>query len=170
MDRKKRLFDLIELFQAIVAKYARFDEMAIAFTDGAGSLFKGELHFIQCVKKHEEEKLTRLADLLGVTRGAVSQTLVKLEKKKLVERVKRNRKEFTLKLTPAGEDIYRKHEEFHRKHFRELEQAMTLLPPRQIDFIEWLFRKINSFYDQFAKRVTADAAALRAGKRPRKGD
>ncbi len=158
MDRKAKLFELIELFEAIVAKYARFDDMAIRFTAAAGSLHKGELHFIKRVREHPAENLAGLAALLGVTRGAVSQMMVKLEKKKLVERVKLNRKAFSLKLTPAGEEVYLRHEEFHRNHFRELERTMRLLPKSRIDFIERIFRKIDSFYDMFEKRVAADSA------------
>jgi DNA-binding MarR family transcriptional regulator len=158
MDRGKKLNELIELFQAIVAKYSRFDEMAVRFSDFGRPLFKSELHFIKCVKEHSEANLSRLAALLGITRGAVSQVLVKLEKKKMVERTSRNRKEFSVSLTPTGEKVYQEHEEFHRNHFRELEWAMKLLPVNRINFIEYVFRTINTFYDTFEKRLAREAS------------
>jgi DNA-binding MarR family transcriptional regulator len=170
MDRKQKLWELIELFQAIVTRYARLDDMAMKFTGCDRPLFKAELHFLKCVREHPEANLARLASILGVTRGAVSQMLARLEKKTLVARTRRNRKEFAIALTPAGETVYREHEEFHRRHFRELEHAMLLLPSGRIAFIERIFRQIDSFYDIFEKRLTEGSKTIVIRKSPKRSD
>jgi DNA-binding MarR family transcriptional regulator len=97
--------------------------------------------------------VTGLASILGITKGAVSQTIGKLEKKKMIDRVKINGKEISLSLTAAGEKAYRAHEGFHANHFRELQRAMKGLTPVQIGFIEKIFKEIDAFYGVFKKRI-----------------
>ena len=43
------------------------------------SLFEAEIHMIKSIKENEGIHVTGLADMLGVTKGAVSQILKKLE-------------------------------------------------------------------------------------------
>ncbi len=168
MDRQRKLRDLIERFQAIAAKYAGLEGMAMTFPGYGRPLYKSELHFLKAVREHPEANLSGLASILGVTRGAISQILARLEKKGLVARANLNRKEYAIGLTPAGETVYREHEEFHRGHFRELERAIRLLPPDKIDFIEWMFGQLDSFYDTFEKRLIADGVL--SIPRARKGE
>ena len=44
-------------------------------------LFATEIHMIKCVKENPNRHMTALAEVLGVTRGAVSQIAMKLEGK-----------------------------------------------------------------------------------------
>jgi DNA-binding MarR family transcriptional regulator len=51
-------------------------------------LFYAEIHLIKAIKENEGIHITGLAQYLGVTKGAVSQMLMKLEKKALSLRKK----------------------------------------------------------------------------------
>ena len=79
-------------------------------------LFDAEVHIVQAVKEHEGIHVTALADMLNVTKGAVSQTLMKLQKKGMVvkEPDSQNQSRLCLKLTPKGEVAYTNHEALHR--------------------------------------------------------
>lgn len=86
-------------------------------------LFHSEIHIIEAIKENEGIHITGLAENLGVTKGAVSQVAIKLQKKGLIikERDLNNYSKFLLKLTPKGEVAYNNHLKFHQ----ELDQVLT---------------------------------------------
>jgi DNA-binding MarR family transcriptional regulator len=59
--------------------------------------------------------MAEIANILGVTRGAVQQMAGRLLKKGLVEKLmdKNDRKRVYLSLTPKGEIAFKGHEEYH---------------------------------------------------------
>lgn len=79
-------------------------------------LFDAEVHIIKAVREHEGIHITALAEMLNVTKGAVSQTLMKLQKKDMVVKEPdiQNQSRLCLKLTPKGEVAYENHEILHR--------------------------------------------------------
>lgn len=85
-------------------------------TYGVGvAIHEAEIHMIKAVKEAEGIHVTGLAERFGVTKGAVSQLLAKLEKKGLVSKEpdSANLSRLRLKLTPRGEQAYARHEELH---------------------------------------------------------
>jgi DNA-binding MarR family transcriptional regulator len=80
-------------------------------------LFPSEIHMINKIKQNEGIHVTGLANILKVTKGAVSQVIMKLEKKGLVQKEKDiyNQSKLVLKLTAKGETAYSNHEKFHKK-------------------------------------------------------
>lgn len=116
-------------------------------------LFHSEIHMIKAIKENEGIHITGLAENLGVTKGAVSQVAIKLQKKGLIikERDINNYSKFILKLTPNGEIAYNNHLKFHQ----ELDQIMTEIlngeSEERIDFLKNFLRtlesKLNIFED-----------------------
>lgn len=80
-------------------------------------LFPSEIHMINKIKQNEGIHVTGLANILNVTKGAVSQIIMKLEKKGLIQKEKdiNNQSRLVLKLTSKGERAYQNHERFHKK-------------------------------------------------------
>jgi DNA-binding MarR family transcriptional regulator len=78
-------------------------------------LFEAEIHMIKFIRENEGIHVTGLAELLGVTKGAVSQIVMKLQRKGMVlkEADPRNQSRLVLRLTPEGERAYRQHERLH---------------------------------------------------------
>ncbi len=68
-----------------------------------------------------------LAEFLGATKGTISQTLIALEGKGYLRRLKgdRDRRTVRLELTPAGETL------LERDPLREVEGALETLPPEE---------------------------------------
>ena len=68
-------------------------------------LFAAEIHMIKCVKENPNRHMTALAEVLGVTRGAVSQIAMKLEGKGMLvkERDEDSSLRRILRVTPEGE-------------------------------------------------------------------
>ena len=78
-------------------------------------LFAAEIHMIKCVKENPDRHMRALAELLGVTRGAVSQIVMKLEGKGMLLKEKDEGSSLrrVLRVTPKGERAYAFHEELH---------------------------------------------------------
>lgn len=114
-------------------------------------LFNAEIHMIKSIKENEGIHVTGLADMLGVTKGAVSQIIMKLERKGMIvkDTDPRNLSRLVLKLTPKGETAYLNHEEMHRQ-FDELfhaalENASEENKAFLKDFLNSLDEKIDAF-------------------------
>lgn len=105
---------------------------------------------IQAIAKYPEANITELSIRLGITKGAVSQLISKLKKKKLVFKCRKedNYKEVLIKLTDEGRHVYLNHEEYHKKRFEELVEYFNDFSNEQIELIENVFKKIESFIDK----------------------
>jgi DNA-binding MarR family transcriptional regulator len=78
-------------------------------------LFCSEVHMLKAIKQNEGIHVTGLANIQKVTKGAVSQMIMKLEKKGLIRKEKdiNNQSKLVLKLTDKGELACSNHEKFH---------------------------------------------------------
>ena len=78
-------------------------------------LYFSEIHLIEVIGKHDNTHITEFAKLLGVTKGAISQTAMKLEKKGLIKKKSdpKNHSRFLLELTKMGEKAFQHHKKFH---------------------------------------------------------
>lgn len=82
-----------------------FMEKKGVFRYGDVTLYPSELHLMFVVAEGEAVNATAMAERLGVTKGAVSQTISRLARKKMVVKTKDSSKknELTVHFTPQGE-------------------------------------------------------------------
>jgi DNA-binding MarR family transcriptional regulator len=85
-----------------------FKEKKKIFTFKGVSLYPSEVHLMLVIKNDIDTNATEIAKQLGLTKGAVSQTLLRLEKKGIILKTKDpyNKNELTLSLTTLGEEAY----------------------------------------------------------------
>lgn len=78
-------------------------------------LFHAEINVLLNIDRNEGLKVGDLAKALGITKGAATQQVSKLEEKGLVEvyMVGQNRKEKHLRISPLGRDVLAEHERMH---------------------------------------------------------
>ncbi|MGS0764620.1 MarR family winged helix-turn-helix transcriptional regulator [Syntrophomonas curvata] len=114
-------------------------------------LFEAEIHMIKSIKENEGVHVTGLAELLEVTKGAVSQIVMRLEKKGMVIKDKddNNQSRLVLRLTPKGETAYVNHEKLHQE-FDDLVSAILKEASREniaflTDFLDLLEDKIDDY-------------------------
>lgn len=114
-------------------------------------LFEAEIHMIKSIKENEGVHVTGLAELLEVTKGAVSQIVMRLEKKGMVIKDKddNNQSRLVLRLTPKGETAYVNHEKLHQE-FDDLVSAILNEASREniaflTDFLDLLEDKIDDY-------------------------
>jgi DNA-binding MarR family transcriptional regulator len=85
-----------------------FKEKKKIFKFEGVSLYPSEVHLMLVIKNDIDTNATEIAKQLGLTKGAVSQTLLRLEKKGMLLKTKDpyNKNELTLSLTALGEKAY----------------------------------------------------------------
>lgn len=74
-------------------------------------LFPSEIHLLDVIAQDQGINASEMAARLGVTKGAVSQTLARLEKKGVVHKTKdlHNKNELTVHFTKLGNEIFEQH-------------------------------------------------------------
>jgi DNA-binding MarR family transcriptional regulator len=133
--------EILEKLEKIIMLTESMHTPSLSF--GTGKLMHTkEIHTIQAIGRYPGINVTRLAEQMGVTKGAVSQTISKLVKKGLVRKrqIFGNRKEVVLELTDLGWIGFKNHEKFHMD---------TLIVARQYygDQLQNKLEKINSAVD-----------------------
>ncbi len=83
------------------------------------AFYPSEIHLMLLIEEEIATNATRMAEQLGVTKGAVSQTLARLEKKSVLKKRKDpyKKNELTLKFTPFGAKAL--------EHYRERAQELA---------------------------------------------
>ena len=158
MDREKISGEIIELFVRLANKHNSLMKIPLDF--GIGShLYHSEMHMIDQIGDHPEMNITELAGLIGVTKGAISQTVKKLESKGVVTRYKRgeNEKEVFLKFTDIGKKIYNKHKEIDKEAIIPLYEELKKYSDDKVYFLVEMFKWLDTFLDDSKKKMQSHA-------------
>ena len=111
------LQNLIDLFLKILHLYSVIGRKPKDYGTG-DLLYFTEVHTITMVARNDEVNMTQLAEIMGVTKGAISQTIRKLVHKNLILRTNiNNRKEVNLRLSEKGRDVLSAQESFQKEIF-----------------------------------------------------
>jgi len=103
------------------------------------------------VGKNREINMTRLSEMMGVTRGAISQTIRKLVTKNFILKSNAtNRKEINLRLSPKGMIVLKGLESFQHEIFTF---AGSLYENATKEDIELVRRLFNAICENMQERV-----------------
>lgn len=121
-------------------------------------LFNAEIHMIKSIKENEGIHVTGLADMLGVTKGAVSQIIQKLERKGMIvkDTDPHNLSRLVLRLTPKGETAYLHHEELHREFDGLFSSALENASEENRAFLKDFLNSLDEKIDAFEKTELAE--------------
>jgi DNA-binding MarR family transcriptional regulator len=111
-----------------------------------------EIHIIEVSgDSNESLSVTDLARLLGITKGAVSQNLKKMEKKGLTTKIEdpQNSSRSIVKLTSKGKTAYYAHKDWHETMDGGFKAYFMELSEEKIDFLLDFIAKA----EDFAKRA-----------------
>lgn len=120
-------------------------------------LFSAEIHMLTIIKENEGIHVTGIADKLGVTKGAVSQIVNKLNKKGLIKKETdlHNQSKLTLSLTQKGQIAQLNHEEFHKKFDILIKSILKDASEENIkflkDFLHSFEYQLENFESEFDK-------------------
>lgn len=141
---ENELQGLINQFLKILHLYSVINRKPKDYGTG-DLLFFTEIHTIAMVGSNREINMTRLADLMGVTRGAISQTIRKLVAKDLIIKLNTtNRKEINLRLSEKGMLVYKGQESFQNEIFTFAGTLYEKAKAEDIQVVNRLFTAICS--------------------------
>jgi len=132
MDDEK----ISELFINIIAKFYENDTKARTFGTDT-ELFHSEIHTLQYIMDHPGLHISGIARELDVTRGAVSQTVKRLERKKMIIKdcsPDDNKKKIII-LTAKGKTACFYHKRAHEKHRTVISALLAGLNADQLQFL-----------------------------------
>lgn len=136
------LHQMVDLFTRILHLYSAIDKKPKDFGTG-DLLYVSEIHAIHTISSNPEINLTRLAELSGVTMGAMSQTVKRLVNKRYIAKYQtRNRKEIQLRLSDKGYLINQHYEKFEKERFGFAERLYENASEADITLIRNLFQVI----------------------------
>jgi DNA-binding MarR family transcriptional regulator len=110
-------------------------------------LHRAEIHIIEAIGRHPGINVTSLANQIGITKGAVSQTLKKIHQKNLITKNKDigNDKEILLNLTEDGKKVFMGHERTHLEINKKFKDIFGILEKDKFDFLINVLRKIENY-------------------------
>lgn len=110
-----------------------------------------EVHCIEFIERNTDSNVTRLAESLYMTSGAISKITKKLMEKGYIESYQKpdNKKEIYFRLTEQGKAIYKVHEELH-KEFQERDKAVF----EQVT--EGQFDTMLRFIEKYSRHLDAE--------------
>lgn len=110
-----------------------------------------EVHCIEYIGSSEDPNVTKLAESLYMTRGAICKITKKLMKKGVIESYQKpeNKKEIYFRLTKQGKAIHKVHDEMHRE-FQERDRAVFE------QFSERQYATMLSFVDKYSRHLDAE--------------
>lgn len=113
-------------------------------------LYHSEIHMLQCIMEHPGLHISGIACLLGITRGAASQTVKRLERKKMVvkETSPTNCKKIVMHLTSKGETACQNHKKAHEKYCAVILTFLTDASAEQLQFFSGFLSKFKKFLEE----------------------
>ncbi|SMF88736.1 transcriptional regulator, MarR family [Paenibacillus uliginis N3/975] len=108
----------------------------------AGSLTPSEIHTIEAIGYEGGVLMSELAARLAVTKGAVTQLIVRLEAKDLVTRSPHphDSRATIISLTDIGKEAFKAHEEVHIQFY---DQLRSQLNEQEIEIFEKCIETLN---------------------------
>jgi DNA-binding MarR family transcriptional regulator len=137
-----QLRSMIDTFLKILHTYSAIEKKPKDLGTG-DLLYVSEIHAISIIGKNPEINLTRLAELSGVTRGAISQIVKRLNSKRYIARYNaRNNKEINLRLSDKGYQIFLGIARFEKDLFGFAEPLYKDATPADREMVNRLFQAI----------------------------
>jgi DNA-binding MarR family transcriptional regulator len=119
MNKKNLTYErLMHILDEVLTKVELLHTPSHDFGTGI-PLYRKEIHTLQTIGRHPKINVTALAEYMGVTKGAVSQTVTRLIKKGMIRKqyAEASKKEVVLELTDLGRVGFQNHEKFHAEMF-----------------------------------------------------
>lgn len=139
---------LIDQFLKILNLYSVISRKPKDYGTG-DLLYFTEVHTISMVGINKAVNMTRLAEIMGVTKGAISQTIRKLVSKKfIIKSNARNKKEINLRLSDKGMIVYKGLQSFQKEIFAFAGTLYEKAKPEDVALVRMLFEAISENMQQ----------------------
>lgn len=108
-------------------------------------LYPAEVHMIEIIGTYEKITTTKLAEVLGITKGAVSQITRKLLEKNLITKVpsKEKTNQVLISLTEKGSIVYSCHRDMHKEMLDKIDELLSELSDEEKNALNKIIRVIE---------------------------
>lgn len=108
-------------------------------------IYRSEIHIIKMIGDYADLHVSEIARKFGVTKGAVSQILKKLERKGLVEKYLdiTNNTRLLVKLTDKGMKAYLNHEKYHKECDKDIYSFLNKLNDYELEIVLTFIKKTS---------------------------
>ncbi len=110
-------------------------------------IYRSEIHIMKLIGDYGDLHVSELARKFGVTKGAISQTLKKLERKGLVTKHldETNNTRLLAELTEKGKKAYLNHEQSHSESDEDMIRFLCELNDNELDTVLTFIEKTCEF-------------------------
>lgn len=153
MNLDEKVTALLETGIRILNKAYALEKKPVDMGHGV-LLYPSEFHVIETVGKHPAENLTSISFHLGVTKGAISQMVKKLEKKGLVKksRIPGNKKNIMLELTDFGKEAFEWHRSLHESMETGIRKELERMNDAEIEAFLRVYGHLEGMLDRCMER------------------
>lgn len=118
-----------------------------------------ETHCIDYIGKTELPNVTKIADNMQMTRGAISKMTKKLLAKGLIEKytLESNKKEIYFRLTESGLELYKEHEKRHKLWEQRDSRFLERYSPEEMEIITKFMKEFNMYLEEKIEEYTEEA-------------
>jgi DNA-binding MarR family transcriptional regulator len=143
----------IQNLSQLIMQLQRLEKSPNAFGE-AGPLTPSEIHTIDAIGLDEGVLMSELANRLNITKGAVTQIIIRLENKNLVKRTPNpeDSRSVIVSLTDLGKSAFRAHEEMHMQFYSELSSQLT---DHEIEIFEICIAKLCKYLNMKSESTVA---------------
>jgi DNA-binding MarR family transcriptional regulator len=143
--------ELFEQIQTIGSKFVSL-EKGLVFQHGDAKLYASEIHLMKTVDYNPDVNASGIAKLLGVTKGAISQTISRLEKKGIIERESGPSygNVMRISLTPFGKDALAAFHAQNRGRWEDFAMYFENLPEKEHQTIIQFLDRLKDFLKSLA--------------------
>ena len=137
----------------LVMRYQKLERLPRRFSNGM-ALTSSEIHLFETIGDLPGISVTELARRHGISKGAVSQTLKRLDAKSMIEREidPQNQSRIRLKLNEMGEKMHREHKDWHEKRLDGgLMDLMNELTEEEGQFLHRSFDRFNQVLQEMIR-------------------
>lgn len=136
-------------FIKVINMYNKLEKVNIEFVPGI-KVSHLDAHLLALMSNNPYKKVSELAELFGVTKGAISQQIKKMEKRELLKRVRHNDnfREVYIELTENGKKAVKAHTKFHDIIFSEFVSGLENLNEEKKAFINTVLENLTELFSK----------------------
>lgn len=141
---KKNINEICELLLNVMSEFCENDSRARNFGTDT-ELYHSEIHMLQCIEENPYLHISAIARLMGVTRGAASQTVKRLERKQMLykEMSPDSEKKVIMCLTSKGKTASLNHRCAHERYNVMISNLLSDASIDQLQFISDFLRRFE---------------------------
>ena len=138
---------LVAQLEAFVDKILNLEKRQLHEVDGQ-KLYPSEIHLLLLIDAQSQLNATGLAERLGLTKGAISQTLTRLEKKGVLikSRDPASKNGLILEFTGAGQKVLRHFRGVQAAVRKRYDEIFAAFDEDEQEVIRRFFRRLHSLY------------------------